>query len=128
MAGPDLRISLVVNGYPDSDVLMTEGGKALEAALDHPTITLFARKNASTTTVTAEELGEIVADCGAVVTAMGHCGSRRSTAVRDPVLASRGSPGTRWRASSACLAADDERRDPGLRQDRHRPPSDMCRV
>jgi hypothetical protein len=89
---PGLVIGLVSNGFPDAENLLVAVGRALATVLDEPEIRIFARNDPS---VVAHEsvVSEVVSQCDAVVTAMGHCGSCTSSTVRDAVtFAGRGLP------------------------------------
>jgi hypothetical protein len=87
-----LVIGLVSNGFPDAENLLVAVGHALATVLDEPEVRIFARNDPS---VVAREsvVSEVVSQCDAVVTAMGHCGSCTSSTVRDAVtFAERGLP------------------------------------
>jgi hypothetical protein len=89
---PGLVIGLVPNGFPDAENLLVAVGRALATVLDEPEVRIFAREDPS---VVAHEsvVNEVVSQCDAVVTAMGHCGSCTSSTVRDAVtFARRGLP------------------------------------
>jgi hypothetical protein len=87
-----LSVGLVSNGFPDATTLMKAVGRALGAKLDAPRIHLFERFNA-TVLASEEVIKEISESCDVAVTAMGHCGSCTSSAVRDAVnLARSGIP------------------------------------
>jgi len=87
-----LVIGLVSNGFPDAKNLLIAVGHSLASVLDEPAVKIFARDDPS---VVAHEgiVNEVVSECDAVVTAMGHCGSCTSSTVRDAVIfARRGLP------------------------------------
>jgi len=87
-----LLIGLVSNGFPDATTLLTSVGEALPRVLDAPQVNIYARRDASSQVAPAMA-DQVVAECSAVVTAMGHCGSCTSSAVRDAVtFARRGLP------------------------------------
>jgi 6-phosphofructokinase len=83
-----VSIALVSNGFPDATNLMNAVGRALEARLDSPRIQLFERFNA-TILADREVIQEISKSFDVAVTAMGHCGSCTSSAVRDAVNIAR---------------------------------------
>jgi hypothetical protein len=83
-----LTIALVSNGFPDATNLMNAVGRSLEKRLNAPRIRLFERFNA-TILADKEVIHEISKSCDVAVTAMGHCGSCTSSAVRDAVNIAR---------------------------------------
>jgi hypothetical protein len=83
-----VSIALVSNGFPDATNLMNAVGRSLEARLDFPRIHLFERFNA-TILADKEVIQEISKSFDVAVTAMGHCGSCTSSAVRDAVNIAR---------------------------------------
>jgi hypothetical protein len=92
IGGASIRIGLLSNGFPDATRLLTSLGEVLQGKLAAPRIMLFERKNASLL-ASQEVLEQIASSCDVVVTAMGHCGSCTSSAVRDAVnIARRGVP------------------------------------
>jgi len=85
---PGVSIGLVSNGFPDATNLMKAVGRALEARLESPRISLWERFDA-TVLASDETIREVVANCDVAVTGMGHCGSCTSSAVRDAVRLAR---------------------------------------
>ena len=85
--GP-ITIGLLSNGFPDATAVLTALGRALSAMLPQARIELFARLDPS---VIAEpdEIERVAQACDVVVTAIGHCGSCTSSAVRDAVNTAR---------------------------------------
>jgi hypothetical protein len=89
---PRLRVALVSNGFPDSTNFLTLVGEALSRRLPDAQILMFARLD-PTVLAAAEVVAEIARSCDVAVTALGHCGSCTSSAVRDAVnLARAGVP------------------------------------
>ncbi len=84
----DLTIGLLANGFPDSERFLGYLGEALARNLPRARFRHLV-KPIDSAPVAADMLAAIVGECGALISAYGHCGSCTSGTVRDAIAAAR---------------------------------------
>jgi hypothetical protein len=88
MRGNGYRIALISNGFPDATNLLQATGAAVHEHRGVISIQLFERSNASVL-ASLDVISEVRDDYDVAITAIGHCGSCTSSAVRDAVNVAR---------------------------------------
>ena len=84
----DLMIGMLANGFPDSERFLRYLGEAL--ARKFPRVRFrHVVKPIDSAPVAADMLSAIARECGALISAYGHCGSCTSGTVRDAIAAAR---------------------------------------
>jgi hypothetical protein len=92
IARPGLRIGLLSNCFYDASNLLKATGEVLGGRLQGARITLYEHPNPSLL-APPELIGKVAAENDVAITALGHCGSCTSSAVRNAVnLARAGTP------------------------------------
>lgn len=92
---PPRRIGLLENGFPDADKYLEKQARALSAWLPDTSFRIARKASHEQLNIGIQEplLGDMAADCDAIVIAWGHCGSCTSGVARDAIaFAEKGIP------------------------------------